>query len=196
MNTIYTDKQKALDRLIESRLPDKRRRHSLGVARMAVDLARHYGLDEGKADFAGRYHDIAKAFTVEESDELVRKYGLPDKLLGNRSIAHSKVGAALLEHEFGVTDPDILAGVANHTTGRAGMSLFEEIIFVADAVDETRDYHDVQYYRDLAFEDIDRACLEIMDFNIEHVKSRGKVLDEDTLSAREYIIEKIRSRKT
>ena len=190
----YTDKQKELDEFMRERLPEKRLRHSAGVSKMAVRLAKIYGADVEKARFAGQYHDIAKAFTQEESDSLIRKYGLPERYIGNRSTAHSKVGAALLEHEFGVSDREILDAVSTHTTGAAGMPLLSEIIFVADAVDETRSYEDVDYYRDLAVSDLDRACLEIMEFNIRHITAKGKELDTDTVSACEYMKEKIRSK--
>ena len=186
MNTIYTDKQKELDAFLVSQLPAKRLKHSEAVSKMAAELAVIYGADVEKARFAGMYHDIAKAFDADASNELVKEYGLPDKYYNNKSIAHSKLGAALLEREFGVTDRDILDAVANHTTGRAGMSLLEKIVFVADAVDETRDYEDVDYYRQLARTDLDRACLISLVGTICHVKSQGIYLDEDTLAAKEY----------
>ena len=192
---MYTDKQTELDNFLKKFVPEKRLIHSAAVSEMAAKLAAIYGEDVDKARFAGMYHDIAKGFSEEDSNRLVREFGLSgEKYFNNRAISHSKLGAAILENYFGVTDRDILDGVANHTTGRPGMSLFEQIIFVADATDATRTYNDVQYYRDLAEKDIDEACLEIMDFNIKHVISKGKTLDTDTITAREYIIDKIRSR--
>ena len=87
---------------MKEHLDEYRYVHSLGVQKMAADLAKIYGTDVEKADFAGRYHDIAKCFNQETSDRYVRKYGLDESLIGNRSLAHSKVGAAILEHEYGV----------------------------------------------------------------------------------------------
>ena len=159
---------------------------------MAVRLARLHGADTEKAAFAGRYHDLAKNFDEVTMDRYVRKYGLPEKLLGNNALAHSKVGAAILEHEFGVTDEEILDAVRYHTTARKGMKLLEELIFVADVVEDNRTYSDLDYYQDLAYGDLDRACLEILDYTIDDLKSKQRDIDRDTLEARDWVELKIK----
>ena len=177
---------------MKDNLKESRYRHSLGVQDMAVSLAEIHGADKEKASFAGRYHDIAKNFDEERMDGYVRKYGLPDELIGNNALAHSKVAAAILEYEFGVDDEDILNAVRYHTTGRSGMSLLEEIIFAADAVERNRTYSDLKYYQELARNDLDRACLEILDYTIGSLRSTGRVIHKDTLEARDWISEKIK----
>lgn len=177
-------------------VPPRRLDHCLAVSEMAAELAELYGADVEKARFAGRYHDIAKAFSAEQSNRLLREYGLSEEYYNYPALAHSKLGEALLREEFGVADSEILSAVSNHTTGAAGMTLLDEIIFVADAVDATRSYGDVEYYRQLARTDIDRACLEIMDFNIMSISNDAdKHLDTETLGARAYIENKISSKE-
>ena len=78
--------------------------------------------------------------------------------------------------------------IENHTTGRANMSLMEKIIYVADAVEINRDYSDVEYYRDLAFEDLDRAVLEIVDFVIEDNIKKGNIILEKSIESRNFIL--------
>ena len=126
MSINCTDKE-ALERFLKTNLKESRYRHSLGVEEMAVRLAGLHGGDPEKAAFAGRYHDIAKNFDRERMDGCIRKYGLDEKLIGNNALAHSKVGAAILEHEFGITDEDVLNAVRFHTTARRGMSLLEQL---------------------------------------------------------------------
>ena len=41
-------------------------------------------------------------------------------------------GAVYIKDVLGITDEDILNSVRYHTTGRAGMSLLEKVIFIAD----------------------------------------------------------------
>ncbi len=164
----------------------------MGVEEMAVRLARLHGADEEKAAFAGRYHDIAKNFDTETMDSYVRKYGLPEKLIGNNALAHSKVGAEMLEHEFGVSDREILDAVRYHTTARKDMTLLEELIFVADVVEDNRTYSDLEYYQDLAYRDLDQACLEILEYTIGSLSSKGKTIDRDTLEARDWVLHKIK----
>ena len=122
MSINCTDRE-LLEDFIKDNLKESRYRHSEGVEEMAVRLARLHGADVEKAAFAGRYHDLAKNFDTDTMDKYIRKYGLPEKLIGNNALAHSKVGAAILEHEFGVTDEDILNAVRYHTTARRDMSL-------------------------------------------------------------------------
>ncbi len=183
------------ERFIRENLKESRYRHSLGVEEMAVRLAKLHGADVQKAAFAGRYHDLAKNFDNETMDAYVREYGLPDHLIGNNALAHSKVGAAILEHEFGVEDEDILNAVRYHTTARRGMSLLEELIFVADVVEDNRTYSDLDYYQELAYRDLDQACLEILEYTIGDLTEKGREIDRDTLEARDWVLQKIKETK-
>jgi len=167
----------------------------MGVEEMAVRLARLHGADVDKAAFAGRYHDLAKNFDTETMDAYIRKYDLPEYLLGNNALAHSKVGAAILEHEFGVTDEQILDAVRYHTTARKEMTLLEELIFVADVVEDNRTYSDLDYYQDLAYRDLDQACLEILEYTIGDLTAKGREIDRDTLEARDWVLQKIKEIK-
>ena len=184
--------RESLDDFISANLKESRHRHSMGVEEMAVRLARLHGADAEKAAFAGRYHDIAKNFDTETMDAYIRKYGLPETLIGNNALAHSKVGAEILEHEFGVTDKEILDSVRYHTTARKDMTLLEELIFVADVVEDNRTYSDLDYYQDLAYRDLDRACLEILEYTIGDLTSKGREIDRDTLEARDWVMNKIK----
>ena len=159
---------------------------------MAVRLAGIHGADAEKAAFAGRFHDIAKNMDNAELNANILKYRLPEELLDNNALAHSKVGAAILEHEFGVTDADILNAVRFHTTARKGMSLLEELIFVADVVEDNRTYSDLEYYQQLAYSDLDRACYEILEYTIGDLKSKNREIDKDTLEARDWVLQRIK----
>ena len=191
MSINCTDRE-SLEEFIKANLKESRYRHSMGVEEMAVRLARLHGADSEKAAFAGRYHDLAKNFDEETMDAYIRKYGLPEYLIGNNALAHSKVGAAILENEFGVTDREILDSVRYHTTARKDMTLLDEVIFVADVVEDNRTYSDLDYYQDLAYRDLDRACLEILEYTIGSLTAKGKVIDKDTLEARDWVIQKIK----
>ena len=191
MSINCTDRE-ALERFMKEHLKESRYRHSLGVEEMAVRLADLHGADAEKAAFAGRYHDIAKNLEAAEMDAQIRKYGLSEALIGNNALAHSKVGAVILEYQFGVSDDDILNAVRYHTTARRGMSLLEEVIFVADVVEDNRTYSDLEYYQQLAYRDLDRACYEILEYTIGDLTSKGREIDKDTLEARDWVLERIK----
>ena len=193
--SINCTNRESLDGFISDNLKESRYRHSMGVEEMAVRLAGLHGADKEKAAFAGRYHDIAKNLDTETMDAYIRKYGLPENLIGNNALAHSKVGAAILEHEFGVTDKEILDSVRYHTTARKDMTLLDELIFVADVVEDNRTYSDLDYYQDLAYRDLDRACLEILEYTIGDLTAKGREIDRDTLEARDWVLNKIKETK-
>lgn len=190
MTILCTDRDK-LEIFLKSNLKEKRYIHSLGVETMAVKLAKLHGADVEKAAFAGRYHDLAKCMTEEELNRIIRLYGISDEYLNNQALSHSKAAEALLRYEFGVTDEDTLAAVSGHTTGRRGMSLLEEIIYVADAIEDNRSYKELKTLQKQAETDLDGACLFIMDYTIDLINSKGRSLDRDTSEARDYISERI-----
>lgn len=172
-------------------LKESRYIHSLGVQEMASHLAAIHGADVEKAEFAGRYHDIAKCFTQDKMDNEVRKYGLPDMYLGNSALAHSKVAAEILKNEFGVDDEDVLNAVRSHTTARPGMSILEEVVYVSDAIEDNRNYPQLKNLQKQAETDLDGVCLIIMDFTIGRIYEKGRTPDNTTLEARDWIKERI-----
>lgn len=191
MSIVCTDRDK-LERFMRDNLNESRYIHSLGVEKMATELAGLYGADIEKAAFAGRYHDIAKCFDQDESDELIRKYGVDPRYLGNRALAHSKIAAAILEKDFGVIDEDILNAVRSHTTGRVGMSLLEEIVYVSDAIEENRNYPELIELQEEAHENLDLVCWHIMNYAVEMILEKGRKLDSETIEAREFIENRLR----
>ena len=183
-----------LEEFMKTSLKPARYTHSLGVEKMARELAEIYGADSEKAAFAGRYHDIAKCFTPDVMNKYVRDFGLDEMYIDNNPLAHSKVAACILENEFGVKDEEVLDAVRSHTTGRGNMSLLEEIVYVSDAIEENRSYPELKALQERARTDIDGACLFIMDYTLDSLAKKGRVPDRDTVEARQYIIDKIRSK--
>ena len=190
--SITCTNREGLEKFMQDNLKPSRYEHSLGVEKMASELAKIYGADVEKAAFAGRYHDIAKYFDIHTTDLCIKKYDLDRKYMGNPALAHSKIAAAILEHEYGVVDEDVLNAVKSHTTGRVGMSLLEEIVYVADAIEENRNYPELKQLQDEARRNLDLACLHIMNFAVQMIMEKGNEIDEDTLDAREFIKERLK----
>ena len=178
---------KRVTEYLQRNLKPSRYRHSLGVVDMATRLARIYGAEEEKAYVAALTHDIAKCLTPEQSNRLVRYYGLDWKYYNNPAIAHSKLGVEILKDEFHVTDEDILSAVSYHTTGKEDMTLLEEIIYVSDAIDVGRTYEDAPRLRKLAEQNLHQTCLEVIEFSIEDLKMKKREIDSDTIKAYNYI---------
>lgn len=149
---LYTDEYTWVRKLLKSRLDEYRYIHSLGVADSARELAKIYGADEEKAYLAGLLHDIAKNTPKDEQLQLMEKGGivLSETEKNNPALWHAMAGECYLKLHMGITDPEILGSVRYHTTGKAGMTLLEKIIYVADYISAERNYPDVDVMRDLS----------------------------------------------
>lgn len=149
-NSLYTDGYTAIRKLLRSKLDDYRYIHSLGVADSARELAKLYGADEEKAYLAGLLHDVAKNMAKDEQLQIMEKGGitLNSAEKSNPALWHAIAGECYLRVEMGITDPEILGSVRYHTTGKAGMTLLEKIIYVADYISAERNYPDVDVMRD------------------------------------------------
>lgn len=179
----------------QEHLKEKRQRHVDAVAVLARELAELYGVDPDKAEFAALCHDMFRNESIELLNEYIEKGNFSKTCLNSSNLAHGKAAAYELEHRYGITDADILNAVSYHTTGRAGMSNLEKIVYLADATEPGRNYPGVQRLRSLMKKDLDRACLRSLSRTINYVTERGQFLDPDTLAARNDLLRKIKSRK-
>ena len=172
---------------IEKNFSEKRKIHTDGVLETALKLAEIYGENPKKAEIAALFHDMYRGVSENSLNYYVKHLGLEKKYINNANLAHGKIAAIIMERDFEVTDRDIINAVSYHTTGRAGMSTLEKIIYIADAVEPNRYYPGVEEIRAMAFEDLDKACYMSMKSTENFVKSAGKFLDPETVLAREYL---------
>lgn len=180
-------RNKALFAKIEKDLSAKRWKHTLGVVKEAKRLALQYGADEQKAEFAAYCHDLAKEFSKKKNKTYMEKHRLPADNAEYPELAHGYVAAAILQNEHNVKDEDILNAIRYHSTGRENMSLLEKIIYIADLIEEGRQYEGIEAIRQLARTDLDEgmklALAEVMDF----VRQQGKEPDELSLKALRWL---------
>ena len=173
--------------LARSRMGDKRFEHTLNVKKMAVKMAKHYGVDPDQAALAALLHDTAKEMPAAQQLELLRSHPDLAEDAENRPapVWHGICAAILARTEWGVTDEAVLSAVACHTAGKPGMTLLDKILFLADMTSAERDFDGVESLRRLAFEDIDRAMLAALNESVSFVKHGGKPLDPMSAAARD-----------
>lgn len=193
-NEIYIDKYTSWKMLLKDKLLEKRYIHSLNVADSARELAVKYGADAEKAYFAGLVHDIMKNASEEEQLQIMEKGGIilsrTEKI--NKKLWHAMAGECYLRIEKGITDEDILNAVRYHTTGRAGMSLLEKVVYIADYISVERDYDDVDVMRDLSMnKGLDEAALYALKFSFKSLSKKEKLIHTDSVEYyNELIIER------
>lgn len=179
--------------LIRSKLNADRFNHSLNVADSAKELALRYGADADKAYTAGLLHDVMKNASPEEQFGVLSEAGIELMPVEreNKKLWHAIAGAAYVKFVMGIDDRDIIRAVRYHTTGRAGMSLLERVVYLADYISADRNYNGVEDMRRLCQADSDEAILYALTFGIPDLVSKGRVIHPDSIDLyNEVIIKK------
>ena len=173
----------ALSYLKHQRIP-----HVLGTEQEAIRLAERYGADVGKARVAALLHDCTKRLDLEEQLALCRRYHIQLDALEEKTLKllHAKTGAAVARDVFGVDD-EIYRAIWWHTTGHAGMTLLEKVMYLADYIEPSRVFPGVEDLRRACYEDLDRGLLMGLEMTIQEMTELGTPVHRATLEARDAL---------
>ena len=181
---------------------EKRMVHTLAVEKEAEKLGRIYIPEEiERLRAAALLHDITKKADEKKQLQYCEEFGIivrTDDML-SPSVFHAITGAAVAERDFSdFADSEIISAVRWHTTGRAGMTVFESIIYLADYIEETRDFEDCvrlrTYFYDRSSQGDDPyavlrdTMVYSFDMTISMLVSDGALIDCGTVSARNYFV--------
>jgi len=172
-------RERAFSMLDPGRVP-----HVAGCEEEALRLAERWGADLDDAREAAILHDITKKLSPEENLDILKKHGVSIGKLefAGEKLLHAKSGAVLAKSEFGVSDI-VSDAIFWHTTGKAGMSTLEKIIYLADYIEPVRDFPGVDEMRVAAYESLDAAMKIGLEMSIEDLVSRGITPNKTTLDA-------------
>jgi len=155
-NAIYSG-DKIVQKLKEV-LPEKRLKHTANVVVTALKRAKELNLDEKKVALATTLHDFAKYIDPKTVEGFSLDEDVPPPVI------HSFLGAFIAEKYFMIEDEDVINAIRYHTSGRPNMSTLEKLVFVADMVEEGRNYEGVEKlrksYEEDDFEECFKKCLE------------------------------------
>lgn len=176
--------------IIKERLSEYRFYHSLCVAESAKALAERYGADVQKAEVAGILHDICKESSKAEQLEIIEKAGMTitDFEKSKKKFYHQISGAAYAKAVLGIDDGEILGAIRYHTTGRAEMTLLEEIVYLADFISADRDYDDIDNIRAEAEKGKEQGMLYAAKYTIVSNIEKNSMLHPDTVNAYNWIL--------
>ena len=167
-----------------SMLKPERVPHVAACEVAAVSLAERWGADPDDAREAAILHDITKKFGLEPHLRILEDHDPPVGLLlhAGEKLLHQRTGAALAKAIFGTSEA-VTQAIRWHTTGRAGMTVLDKVIYLADYIEATRDFDGVEELRQKAFEDIDQAMVMGLEMTVRDISSRGITPDASTLEA-------------
>ena len=176
--------------ILREHLSEYRLHHSFEVAKAAKRLSEKYGGDPEKMYTAGLLHDVLKEAERDEIFYYADKYSLNLTELekNTKKLWHSIVGAEYIRHEIGIDDEEIITSVKYHTTGRAGMSLSEKILFIADFISADRIYDGVEIMREKAERSLEEAMLEGLSFTVKELVENSKAVHPATIDAYNDIV--------
>lgn len=168
------------------RVSEKRAKHIEGVAQAAAMLARTYGVDERKAHLAGLLHDWDKGYNNEEIRARIIELGMVDDVdpwvvEHMPQVMHGPTAAVALKRDFPTIPDDVIQAIDRHTTTARNMSDLDKILYVADAIEESRQFGKIDDLRALVGNvSLDELFFSTYEYWTLLLFERKKLLHPDT----------------
>lgn len=177
-------KRDKMEYKLKKELDRQRFEHTLGVEQTARQMACVFGENEEKAALAGLLHDCAKCMPLSQMIKAARHADVDPVMKESKALMHAVAGCCVAQDVYGVQDEAVLDAIRWHTTGHAGMTRLEKIIYLADVIEPNRKpYPGLEELRALCMQDLDGAMHAALRMSLEHVREQGKTLHPDTLAA-------------
>ncbi|MBR5615381.1 MAG: HD domain-containing protein [Clostridia bacterium] len=192
---------------IQKAMSPKRYTHTCAVESMVARLCELF-CPECMLDLraAALLHDITKEESLEKQLQLCREFDIivqSGDVLAPKTF-HAKTAAALIGRDYPAFASEVVVNAVRwHTTGRADMTLSEQLLYLADYIDDSRMFPDCVRLRNY-FWRADPAAMDentrlvhlydtlIMSFDMtmRHLLDENATISLDTILARNALIEK------
>jgi nicotinate-nucleotide adenylyltransferase len=205
MKEITNEKLAELRERVRENMSDKRFLHTLAVEDMTARLCALFcPAHTQKMRAAALLHDVTKELSAKEQIALCEQLGLSVtefERIAPKTL-HARTAAALIGEKFSdFDDPMIVNAVRWHTTGHADMTLTEQILYLADYIDDSRTFEFCVKLRRM-FWDADpagmsekerlfhfyRVLMRSFDTTIADLVEGGKSIAPDTVNARNSLL--------
>ena len=192
------------ENLRAGKMSQKRFHHTVEVEKMAARLGGIYAPEKiNTLRAAALLHDLTKEYSTDVQLKLCAEYGieLSEIDVYAPKTLHARTGAAVaaVEYVAYVTD-EVIGCIRWHTTGRAGMTLCEKLVYLADYIDMSRKFDDCVKLREYFFSPrldgmteeeklchLDDTLLLSFDMTIEGLIEKQAPISPDTVAARNEI---------
>ena len=209
MNTEYQITEEMLDTLREElrgTMSEKRYRHTVEVERMVERLGELYAPDMlVQLRAAALLHDITKEFSLQTQLQILKKFDIityySDEI--SPKTLHARTAACLIPEQYpAFASPAVIDAVRWHTTGRAGMTVCEKIIYLADYIDMSRTFPDCVELREMFWgadpesmnarereAHLRRVLISSFDRTVRALLEEGGLISIETMQARNELVE-------
>lgn len=192
---------------VGARLSEKRYFHTLAVERCAIALSEMCLPDaESELSAAALLHDITKELSTDEQRILLNEENvvLDKEDFESTGVLHSFTAPIVVKKEFPeFSTQNVLSAIRYHTLGSPEMSLFDEIIFLADFIEDTRIYDSSVKLRKFVWENmrpeekerniliLHQACIGAIDATIRNLIENKKAINSKNILTRNALLSKI-----
>lgn len=190
---------------LASSMSEKRYRHTVEVEKMVLRLGELYAPDKlPTLRAAALLHDITKEYTPDRHLMIFAQKGMSltrEDLLAPKTF-HARTAAALIPEQYPeLAEDEVISCVRWHTTGRRGMTLPEQLVYLADYIDLSRSFENCVRLRNFFFdahpETMDAAkrlahlrdtLILSYDMTISDLLAEGTPISPDTFEARNELV--------
>ena len=190
---------------LATKMSPKRYRHTVEVEKMAERLGVLYAPEKiPMLRGAALLHDLTKEYSPDRQIFVCAQKGLAvsrSEIYAPKTF-HARTAAALIPDEYpAFADEELISCVRWHTTGRAGMTLCEKLIYLADYIDMSRTFEDCVTLRNFFFDAKPETMSEKQrlahlrdtlilsyDMTIRGLLDNGKLISTYTMEARNELI--------
>ena len=195
----------ALREQVSSGMSEKRFYHTAEVEKMAARLGALYAPEKiPMLRAAALLHDITKEYSTDRHLLICaqKELTVSRRDLYAPKTFHARTAAALIPDLYpAFAEEELISCVRWHTTGRAGMTLCEQLVYLADYIDQSRTFSDCVRLRNFFFdakpEEMDpQARLSHLrdtlilsfDMTIRALLDEGVPVSDDSFEARNELI--------
>ena len=195
----------ALRGQVSSGMSEKRFRHTAEVEKMVARLCALYAPDrERELRAAALLHDITKEYSSTLQIKICAEYGLTvtECDLNAPKTFHARTAAAMIPDKYPEFDVgEVVSCVRWHTTGREGMTLCEQLVYLADYIDMSRTFDDCVTLRNYFFDaepekmseserllHLRKTLIMSFDMTIRGLLFDGAPVSVDSMNARNELI--------
>ena len=179
-----------IEKEVKEILSEKRFLHCVMVAKKAEELAIKYGENPEIAKIIGVAHDIAKEMTEEEYFDYIEKNNIEidDIEKENVFLLHAKVGADICKKKFGFNE-QMQNAIKYHTVGNVDMDNMAKIIYIADKIEDSRDYEGVEIAREKTDIGLDEGMMFLLVRGIKKSLDKNKLVHPNSVNVYNRLME-------
>ena len=174
------------------KVPSGLAEHTMRVVDEAVRLAEIHNVSKDSARLAALGHDLMRAHSDDRLLAIASEQNYAADAVDRMEpiLMHGPLAVAVLREQYKVLDADVLGAVAWHTTARAGMSLLQKLLFVADKIEPHKRERSgaAERVAALADTDLDAALLFYLNHHIDVAIESAWPLHPNTIAARNELI--------